>query len=1626
MITGVVLARNEAANIVDCLKSLRPHVEELILIDMESSDDTVPLSAPLVDQIISHPLQANFDSARNVAIPAARHPWLWFLDADERAPKHTGEFVRKLLAERGNEFEGFSIPFKTYFCQKWIEHSGWWPGYTMPRVLKKGKFKFSERLHGGVELDGRELRMTAHPDWAIQHYSYRDIEHYVEKLNRYTSTEAGQLSRDGSSWDWRDAARAMWKDVWVYYEQNRGVQDGEEGWILAWLSGQYRWLSRAKLIDLKDAGGPVRVPSAPRDLDEVVAFFQEELVAYRRNRPQLPLGVVFRSPIADPSGYADEGRTLLRALSRSTRDLRLEEIRWSDRVCTLPEEQGALFRALSRASLPASIASVTNCIPTLCRPDPRAAVNILRTTFEADRIPANWPPILESFDRIWTMSAFDARAFVRSGVPPEKIEVVPGCVDVETFAPEGAEHPLPLACAGRFVFLSIFDWQARKGWDLLLAAYTKAFAAADGACLLLKISRSHGVSLEEVHRQADDLLHTLGSSLAQRPDVVIWDVLLSTAELAGLYRAADAFALPSRGEGFGRPFLEAMACELPTIGSASGNAEFMTSRNSFLIPTRTISVPQSAVREIPVYDGVCWLEPDGAELQKALRSVFDDRPAAAARAALGMAEVRERFSLAAGTARLESALQRAEAPFATLPAPPPRPEQVRLAIEGEFFANHSFSNINEKLALEFQQRPEVAIRLARTFGQPTFDHEAPHAHRLRSYFDDFAEPPQATIRHAFPPKWTKPESGVWIHIQPWEYGFLPEDWLPRLRRDVDEIWAPSRYVADVYRRSGIPEEKIQVIPWGVDPERFRPDAPPRILPTKKTFKFVFVGGTIARKGFDVLLEAYRREFTSADDVCLVVKDLGSATFYRFSHHREQIRRMQQDPAAPEIVYFDESMTEGQLASLYTACDCLAAPYRGEGFGLPILEAMACGLPPIVPKGGPSDDFVDDSRGFLLESARVETQHDWKLCGTPTEIAVRVSDLQVLLRRACSDRASTRRKGRDAAAFASTWTWAASAALMTERILALTSAAKTPGRAKPSQPQPGRDVEPKPRNGSHVETSASADGAAPSLSNGGAAAVAKRDSDALDDGFADVRTTVRTIGSSNRGPDSPDSDSSNGGGLAACLVGAHAERELAECLSRLAPFVDEIAGFTPSPRSRSAMILREYGAAVLEGPLRPTSEQTLAAVRSPWCLLVEPQRRLSEVDWPLLRSALASAPSHQSEAAVRTASGEWVVCLRNPRAAKPSRIIAHEHETPAARRNGPVSFDLDAASDRDAGAPSTGIGGRGAARSGESPSPLSSIGASQSIARLGDDSTNSAPIARQAAGLPSTGRRTSSDGIAGDGVVADERFSAADSTSGVRAPFAAEAGSPAAARRPSNDGTADRGTATDERFSAADSTTKIHVPSAAAAGERLAIEACPPEAALDRFRTKIRPHLQQRAEGFEWILQQLVALGRNDLELVETGCVRREDDWGAGQSTLVFDDFLQCVGGRLTSIDHDPKNCAHARGRTSTAVEIVQDDSIRFLTSLSRRRPESVDLLYLDSMDVDWNDPRRAALHQYQEFLAGLPLLRPGALVVGDDHRALDGRPGMSLYLEAYFRDRGLAPLFIGCQIAWRLDRRFLE
>lgn len=294
-----------------------------------------------------------------------------------------------------------------------------------------------------------------------------------------------------------------------------------------------------------------------------------------------------------------------------------------------------------------------------------------------------------------------------------------------------------------------------------------------------------------------------------------------------------------------------------------------------------------------------------------------------------------------------------------------KPKRPVVAWEGSFLDYGSLSHINRELSRHLAD--DGSVRLTCVSSQPMAAGAAedPAMKKLaRNVSVHAPEGVALTIRHQWPPNWSPVSEGKLVVIQPWEYGALPQEWVAQAG-NVDEFWVPSRIVRSMYMTSGIPPQKVRVLPNGVDIRKFRPGAQPLALPTRKKFKFLFVGGTIHRKGPDILLNAYLNAFKATDDVCLVIKDFGGGSVYRGQTAADMIAAARKQPNAPEILHLTEELPADKMPSLYAACDCLVHPYRGEGFGMPVLEAMACGLPVVVTQGGSTADFVSLDAGWFI-------------------------------------------------------------------------------------------------------------------------------------------------------------------------------------------------------------------------------------------------------------------------------------------------------------------------------------------------------------------------------------------------------------------------------------------------------------------------------------------------------------------------------------------------------------------------------------------------------------------------------------------------------------------------------------
>jgi glycosyltransferase involved in cell wall biosynthesis len=365
------------------------------------------------------------------------------------------------------------------------------------------------------------------------------------------------------------------------------------------------------------------------------------------------------------------------------------------------------------------------------------------------------------------------------------------------------------------------------------------------------------------------------------------------------------------------------------------------------------------------------------------------------------------------------------------------PGRLTVRFEAEFSHRHSFGHVSRELALSLLERREIDLRLQNQ-GPADMQLESEERFRplLRALDPNPAEGVDFHIRHHWPPNFQAPPSGRWILAQPWEYGNLPLDWVTAFRDKVDDVWCFTRYVKDAFERAGFPDNRTPIIPHGIDADIFRPDVDPLPLPTGRTFKFLYVGGTLPRKGADILLEAYLRTFSRREDVALIVKDFGTGTFYQGKTIHEEFLKAMRDGTRPEIVYMDGYLSEADVCRLYRACDVLVAPYRGEGFALTVLEAMASGLHVIATGGGATDDYVDGSCGSRIIANKKEglnSLSDGTQCVAPLFfMEPDIRELERLMRWSFEHRELGKRLGQAASKRArSCWTWDQAA----ERIVA---------------------------------------------------------------------------------------------------------------------------------------------------------------------------------------------------------------------------------------------------------------------------------------------------------------------------------------------------------------------------------------------------------------------------------------------------------------------------------------------------------------------------------------------------------------------------------------------------------------
>ena len=203
---------------------------------------------------------------------------------------------------------------------------------------------------------------------------------------------------------------------------------------------------------------------------------------------------------------------------------------------------------------------------------------ILNTVWETPTLPKYWLPIIDQFDAVCVPCSQNIEAMKNSGVNIP-VFLAPHGVDTNKYKPENKKLPLN-GTHGKFVFVSVFDFQHRKNPETLLKAYWKEFTSHDNVVLVIK---TYGDSQNEVLGKINEYKKRLGFGNETAP-LYVTTGTLGDRQFRGLYTLGNAFVLPTRGEGVGIPFMEALSSGIPVIATGwGGQMDFLNENNSFLV-----------------------------------------------------------------------------------------------------------------------------------------------------------------------------------------------------------------------------------------------------------------------------------------------------------------------------------------------------------------------------------------------------------------------------------------------------------------------------------------------------------------------------------------------------------------------------------------------------------------------------------------------------------------------------------------------------------------------------------------------------------------------------------------------------------------------------------------------------------------------------------------------------------------------------------------------------------------------------------------------------------------------------------------------------------------------------------
>ena len=231
----VLITRNEARALERALSSVT-WAPDIVVLDSESTDATRAVAERMGARVFTRPF-TDYSEQRNAALTRARGDWVLFLDADEFVRSDCAREIQRIVGQPWSEGRpvAYEIPFRNYIGTRWLRHGGLFPDYHM-RLFRRELGTYRGRVHETLQVEGPKARVTG----AIDHFTYRDLDHLLEKVDRHAPKEGRDRARAGES-PWLLLLRVPCRFLQVYLVRG-GFRDGKLGLAHAAALMRYSWI----------------------------------------------------------------------------------------------------------------------------------------------------------------------------------------------------------------------------------------------------------------------------------------------------------------------------------------------------------------------------------------------------------------------------------------------------------------------------------------------------------------------------------------------------------------------------------------------------------------------------------------------------------------------------------------------------------------------------------------------------------------------------------------------------------------------------------------------------------------------------------------------------------------------------------------------------------------------------------------------------------------------------------------------------------------------------------------------------------------------------------------------------------------------------------------------------------------------------------------------------------------------------------------------------------------------------------------------------------------------------------------------------------------------------------------